>query len=381
MRIVLITTAIIFISNILISQTIAAWDFGEGTPAAPGDQTSSGATTLGTGISTASLTRGGGVFPQVLSGTINSTQWATGATESAAITGNDFYEFSVNMQPTYKATFSSITLSLSRSTPSDRGPATLSLRSSVNSYSTNLDTEQFPGNNSDPTGVITFTIASGHSNLNGNVTFRVYGYDAQTIGANMAIGPVVGNDVTIFGTTVLPIELLTFTANPIPAGIALAWSTASEVNNAYVAVERSTDGSRYDEITRVPGEGDSFEKRAYNYTDEAPVKGINYYRLRQVDFDGTETYSPVVQSQFGQAGKLRVYPSPATDLLQVTLEEPSEESVRWEVYDATGRLMLSGTQESDIQSFPIELVSIPEGLYTLQVFLGREVMVNKFVKK
>lgn len=227
---------------------------------------------------------------------------------------------------------------------------------------------------------ITFPTIGFINKVNTIVQFQI-GFWYSGVQVKDPNGQVRIDNITFSTGSTLPIELTTFTATLVPTGIALKWSTASEINNAYVAVERSTDGSRYDEIGRVPGQGDSFDPRDYNYTDESPEKGVNYYRLRQVDYDGAENFSPVVQATFGKTGKLSVYPSPATERLNVTLTETEGDPVRWEVYDVSGRLTLSGTQESDTVSFPIELGNLPEGVYTVQVFVGREVMTERFVKK
>ncbi len=116
------------------------------------------------------------------------------------------------------------------------------------------------------------------------------------------------------GVEPLPVELLHFTANPTRENtVALKWATAQEKNNAYFAVERSQDGMSFDEIARVQGVGTAATRTNYSYTDASPLAGTSYYRLRQVDTDGTFEYLPIRAVTLGkkQALALSLYPNPA----------------------------------------------------------------------
>ena len=83
--------------------------------------------------------------------------------------------------------------------------------------------------------------------------------------------------------------------------VALAWVTLSERDNAYFDVERSTDGEGFAAIGRVAGAGTSSERRAYGYEHRADERGAVYFRLTQVDFDGTRTTSEVVGVNVGES--------------------------------------------------------------------------------
>lgn len=96
------------------------------------------------------------------------------------------------------------------------------------------------------------------------------------------------------GCTTLPIELVSFTGQTHNDDVMLEWTTASEYNNDYFYIERSTDGSNWQRISEVDAAGNSTQLLNYMTFDTEPVKGINYYRLTQVDFDGQqETFSPI----------------------------------------------------------------------------------------
>lgn len=122
----------------------------------------------------------------------------------------------------------------------------------------------------------------------------------------------------------LPIELTSFTARPENFGVILRWTTASERNNAYFEVERSTDLINFEPIARVAGAGNSFQTLDYEAFDSDPHMGTSYYRLRQVDGDGSESWSEVES----------VYISRLEDVL--------------EYYDASGKSVQKIPQEAGL---------------------------------
>jgi len=93
---------------------------------------------------------------------------------------------------------------------------------------------------------------------------------------------------------VLPIQLIFFAGNITTEGVLLSWSTSNEINNDYFAIERSTDGVSFDNIGETDGQGTSSHLSEYEFVDKAPKDGSNYYRLKQVDYDGQFTYSKII---------------------------------------------------------------------------------------
>src|SRR5205823_3492601 len=98
--------------------------------------------------------------------------------------------------------------------------------------------------------------------------------------------------------TGLPVSLVRFSAKENNGSVLLEWATASELNNDYFMIEKSTASkmltdNSWRNIGRVSGAGNSTAMHAYNYTDDEPLAGAAYYRLKQVDYDGKSTYSPV----------------------------------------------------------------------------------------
>ena len=139
-----------------------------------------------------------------------------------------------------------------------------------------------------------------------------------------------------------PVEFLTFTGTINGTAVDLDWSTASETDNDYFEIERAVgDGGRFAAIGRVSGAGDSQVQRDYSYTDYDFPGTLTYYRLRQVDFDGTYDYSNVVviEGAATQTAALTLYPNPtSTGGVSVQLgEEWNAEQLVVEVFSASGQ--------------------------------------------
>jgi hypothetical protein len=141
----------------------------------------------------------------------------------------------------------------------------------------------------------------------------------------------------------LPVELLSFTAKIQKEVVVLDWATASEMNSDFFEVQRSTDGLTYTELGRVSAAGNSNVLVRYSFNDNQPVRGVNYYRLRQVDIDGTETFSPIRSVNY-IPGKVTVFPNPVADrVVNVNMPE-SEEAVTISLLRADGSTVTEPVQ-------------------------------------
>ncbi len=103
-------------------------------------------------------------------------------------------------------------------------------------------------------------------------------------------------------TGILPVKLIAFNALLVNKKVNCTWETASEINNDYFTIERSTDGNHFESIGRVKGKGNTNTNTRYRFTDNNPLAGISYYRLKQTDFDNTYTYSAI--KRVGSSEKL-----------------------------------------------------------------------------
>ncbi len=163
-----------------------------------------------------------------------------------------------------------------------------------------------------------YTSYGGPANLWGT-TWSVVEINSSTFGAALAARRQNGNlevdhfRISIYSTSTLPIELLEFTAAPFGQQVKTNWVTASELNNDYFIVERSSGDGAFMPVGEIDGAGNSTSILRYEFYDPNPLSGISYYRLKQVDFNGQTSYSAVVPVYFEQQNTVSVYPNPSID--------------------------------------------------------------------
>ncbi|WP_054414298.1 PA14 domain-containing protein [Hymenobacter sp. DG25A] len=176
---------------------------------------------------------------------------------------------------------------------------------------------------------------------------------------------------TGIGAAPLPVELVRFQARAASGGtVQLDWETALEKNSAYFAVERSTDGQHFTEIGRQAGAGNSSHAQRYQFVDRRPGAGLNYYRLRQTDWDGAVQYSPVqtVQLASRQELLLNVFPNPSTGKFVVRVSQPAAAEASLEILDLQGRRLY--TQALPAQStgeYRINAPGLARGAYLVRL--------------
>lgn len=162
----------------------------------------------------------------------------------------------------------------------------------------------------------------------------------------------------------LPVTLISFKAyTKGDDKILLEWATASEQNNKGFEIERSPDGSHWGSIgfiLSVAIDGKSNKRLDYSFADNIPLSGMNYYRLKQYDFDGYIAYSPVRTIRYNQQNAISIYPNPVKDNLSISGLEGTEQI---KIYNTSGVLVYhQKAGQSDIS-----LAHLSEGLYYLQI--------------
>ncbi|OKL40894.1 T9SS type A sorting domain-containing protein [Pontibacter flavimaris] len=180
----------------------------------------------------------------------------------------------------------------------------------------------------------------------------------------------------------LPVELMYFKGAVQGANASLTWATAQELDNEKFVVERSQDGKSFSQIGEVQGHGNSSILINYTFTDTNPGVGTNYYRLRQVDFGGTEETSNVVALQFkgGQHtlnGNLaKVYPTIAATEVNVSL---ALHNAQVTVLNANGLQVAQYSSAS--QNLVLPVSHLQPGIYFINVTDGKQQQTQRFVKK
>ena len=182
---------------------------------------------------------------------------------------------------------------------------------------------------------------------------------------------------------ILPIELLSFDASLVTEGVALDWITVSEINNDYMAVERSLDGREFREIGRINGKGTTYEEQSYRFIDRLPAAGLNYYRLRQVDFDGTTTYHRIVSVRVEDRSRkleLMAFPNPTRDRLNLRWTAGQEGTASVQVFDIAGRVLLAQQVAAGGSTYELPVNTLPAGSYWLRLNVGEALQVVRFEK-
>ncbi len=137
----------------------------------------------------------------------------------------------------------------------------------------------------------------------------------------------------------LPIELIFFKASPREDDVLLVWATASEKGNSAFVIERSADGDVWEAIQQLPGAGYSQHVIGYEARDRSPLNGTSFYRLKQLDSDGSAQWSPVaVVERAVKEGHLPLVPNPASDVVTIILEKDADAV---HLVDDLGRLVFS----------------------------------------
>ena len=181
---------------------------------------------------------------------------------------------------------------------------------------------------------------------------------------------------------VLPIELTSFTGRLKAGQVFLNWTTATELNNDYMAVEHSANGYSYQELGRVKGAGTTNEIQSYQFEHSNPVQGVNYYRLKQVDFNGRIHYHPVIVVSFDlEVEEPRVFPNPTVSALSIQFSENwINENVELALFDKTGRVLLQQKRVVNSSITTLHLDDIPKGFYFIRLTAEHKSNVVRFEK-
>lgn len=173
----------------------------------------------------------------------------------------------------------------------------------------------------------------------------------------------------------LPVEMLYFEGNAKGCNNELNWATASEENNSHFIVEYSKDGREFEQLGKVEGAGNSAKVVEYAYTHRNIADAQNYYRLKQVDFDGAYEYSDIVfiksDCENLAAGNINVYPNPSVGLVkaEITNESGVDKTVEIKVTDALGRVLSQKNVfiQTGLNIEEVDLYAYPNGMYMISI--------------
>jgi parallel beta-helix repeat protein len=179
---------------------------------------------------------------------------------------------------------------------------------------------------------------------------------------------------------ILPIELISFTAQKSPQGVLINWATAKETNNNYFMLQRSIDGIHFETIAIIEGHGNSSTIRNYSFVDNSALNGFVYYQLVQVDYDGTSSSSHIVHVNIAAGESFIVYPSPATmgTNINVSISGQTDNPHTFIIINALGQTILSRTGYETNHSISTE--NFARGIYSVLLYReNQKLEISKFI--
>jgi len=191
----------------------------------------------------------------------------------------------------------------------------------------------------------------------------------------------------------LPVELSSFNGTLRAGKVVLTWETASELNNYGFEVERKVFSRQWERIGFVAGQGTNNSTGTYRYQDNLSSSLLSadhiLYRLRQIDLDGSETVSPVVEVMLSGSRnpvpEFSIHPNPAKNTVWISMDEfgPDISSIR--IYDRIGRLLLyreiANHATNGFRMLPLDVSALPAGMYILERINNRNVRIARLIVK
>ena len=178
-----------------------------------------------------------------------------------------------------------------------------------------------------------------------------------------------------------PVELANFTVQSKDKAVNLNWQTETEDNNSGFEIERSTNSRDWDVIGFERGQGTSTQVQSYSFADMRPLPGYNYYRLKQIDFDGQFEYSNI-QSVLIEALEhklMEIFPNPSDGLFTLSLHNPNAKKASIKLFDSTGNLIwVKRFKGDDLVPYWEKEFNLPQGeIYFVQTQVGEQVETEK----
>jgi hypothetical protein len=224
----------------------------------------------------------------------------------------------------------------------------------------------------------------------------------QLGGVILNLGPFTGSGtVTIPGSytnvfakclllmdyvNVIPVELTSFTAIAKDEGVLLNWTTATEINNHIFEIERKTEKTEFRTIGYVEGNGTTTEPRSYSFTDRNAENGINYYRLKQIDYNGTFSYSPIVEVDVASPLTFNLsqnYPNPFNPSTTIEFSLPEDVSnVKLSIYNTLGikvAELVNTNLVAGQYSYQWDASNVATGTYFYELRTDKFVSVKKMI--
>lgn len=196
------------------------------------------------------------------------------------------------------------------------------------------------------------------------------------------IGVLANLTVRNVSASVLPVELISFTAKAGNNKSQVQWSTTNEVDFSHFIVERAADGKSFSPVKSINATGGIASVQQYRINDESPLKGINYYRLKMVDKDGAFRYSDVVKLDIITSSQaVSCFPNPATNYVSLTIKDAQAGTYSYSVSTLQGQLITASaaTLNSGSQQIRVDLSSnVPSGVLIIRLHNKQNNSIESF---
>jgi hypothetical protein len=181
----------------------------------------------------------------------------------------------------------------------------------------------------------------------------------------------------------VPVGLLSFNAQRSARVNLLSWTTTQEINSSRFIVERGTDGRNFMPVGEVTAAGNSTSDINYSYVDHTPLRGVNFYRLKLVDRNGSSKYSAVRSVRNEGTADIAVYPNPVRDMMMVNITSDKTDRAVISITDMNGKLLqLKNTAIAEgINYININTATMAKGTYVLKIQLNGDMIVRKVNKQ
>lgn len=176
-----------------------------------------------------------------------------------------------------------------------------------------------------------------------------------------------------------PVKLVYFTGKTDGSNNELSWTTSEEINNSHFEVQKSPDGIHFKLLAKVPGAGTAYTRKTYQATDESPYTRT-YYRLKQVDHDGTFSFSSIIHVRQADHSGFALYPNPAVDVLYLSVGK-NVGPLHITIFKASGDAVLRQISDPG-DHIGVNISQLAPGSYLLQVSgpFALHLWASRFVK-
>jgi Zn-dependent metalloprotease len=192
------------------------------------------------------------------------------------------------------------------------------------------------------------------------------------------------DQILAFFDITVPVELTSFTGSSASGNVTLNWSTATETNNMIFEIERRKENSDFVLIGFVEGRGTTIEQQEYSYIDRDITTGKYFYRLKQIDFDGTFEYSNEVEIEAAPSSFSleQNYPNPFNPATTIKFNLPAKEFVTLKIYDLLGdevAELLNEEKPAGSHSIEFDASGMASGTYFYKLQAGSNITTRKMI--